>query len=286
MYIFRLAMVGLAALACSGCGPGGPNPSAIFASQNQLPPGASFLQPLAGGVSTARLYAATYSKIGTDVTAYNLLPLCHVDFEKSSELKGLTSSLTQTYGDLTISEGVDAAANLTGPQLWKFVNAAAGASVNQRVAITLTDAKLYQADSDGVAAAIAEYLKARGHGPPDSPTCLDVVQQQLKAGRMVIVTRGILTASKATIAPDSGASNATCQAASSSGTAAGAAGGAGAGGAAGGTGTGGAAAPISACTSFGVGKIVNISVKGQSGVAINQEVEGAVYAIIPDQLSL
>ncbi len=280
MNALQFVVVGLAALTCVACGkdiPNGQNLGLIFPSQSQLPPGASFLQPLAGGVSTAHLYAATYSKIGSDVTAYNLLPMCHVDFEKSTELKGLTASLTQTYGKLTIAEGVDAAANLTGPQLWKFVNASAGASVNQRVAITLEDAKLYQADNEGAVAVIAKYLKARGHGTPDDPTCLDLVQQQLKAGRMIIVTRGILTASKATIGPDAGGSNATCEAASSGATT---------GGAASGGGAAGAAAPFSACTSFGVGKIVNISVKGQGGEAINQEVEGAVYAIIPDQLSL
>jgi hypothetical protein len=270
MYTFRFLMIGLAALTCVGCTPGsssGPNPSQLFVSQGQLPPGASFLQPLAGGVSTPRLYAATYSKIGSDVTAYNLLPLCHLDFEQSLELKGLTSSLTETYGTLTISQGADAAANLTGPQLGKFVNVAAGASVNQRVTISLEDAKLYQADNDGATAVITNYLKAH-------QTCLDVVRQQLKAGRMVIVTKGILTASKATIGPEGSASGVTCQPASSGATAGGAAAGA------------GSAAPISACTSFGVGKVVNISVKGEGGVTINQQVNGAVYAIIPDQLSL
>jgi hypothetical protein len=242
----------------AACNTQNPSPSA------SLPPGASYLQPFAGGVSPARLYAASVSQVGSNLTAYDLLPICTTDFQTSALLKGLTSTPTLNYGAISLSDGAVVVANLSGVPIGKIINAGGGVSSDQRVNVTLDNAQLIQVDNDGVDSLIAEYVKKRGHGTSDNPRCLDVVQTQLKAGRMVIVTKGILTSSSATFAPDT-TSGASC---SSS------------------VGTGGANAPNSACASVGIGKVVNFSVKAADGSAVNQQVNGAAFAIIPANLPI
>jgi hypothetical protein len=205
------------------------------------------------------------SHVGSNLTAYNLLPICTTDFETSALLKGLTSTPTLNYGSISFSDGAVAVANLSGIPIGKIITAGGGVSSNQRVNVTLDNAQLIQSDNDGVDALIAEYVKERGHGPSDNPHCLDVVQTQLKAGRAVIVTKGVLTSSSAKFAPDTTASGASC---SSSG------------------GSGGANAPVSACASVGIGKVVSFSVKAADGAVVNQQVNGAAFAILPANLPI
>ena len=179
-------------------------------------------------------------------------------------LKGLTASPALTYGAVTISDGADVVASLSGLPIGRLVSAGAGASANGRVTVTLRGAELVEVDDERADVVIANYVKARGHGAPDAPRCLDVVEAQLRAGRMVIVTKGVLTAASAAIAPDAGAAQATaCGAA-----------------------PGAPGAPRSACASVSLGGLVGVSVAAEGGASVSQSASGAVYAIIPAKLAL
>lgn len=187
--VLRCIAACLACMVCAACVT--PNPSPNVASS--LPPGASYLQPFASGVSPARMYAASVSQVGSNLTAYDLLPICTTDFQTSALLKGLTSTPTLNYGSISLSDGAVVVANLSGVPIGNIINAGGGVSSDQRVNVTLENAQLIQVDNDGVDSLIAKYVKDRGHGTAINPRCLDVVQTQLKAGRMVIVTKGVLT---------------------------------------------------------------------------------------------
>lgn len=255
MSTIRSLAAALASAALAGCNAAGP----LSTAQSALPPGASYLQPFASGVSPARLYAASYARVGSNVTAYNVIPICRADFEQSAILKGLTSAPTLSYGSVTITDGADVVATFSGLPIGKVLVAGAGASLDQRVTLTLKDAGLIKVDNDGAEAVIAKYVKDRGRGPPLSPRCLDVVESQLKAGRLVIVTKGVLTASSAKVGHDADASAATC-------------------------GTSSVGSGASVCATLGVGAVVGFSLRAAGGAVVDQTVRGAVYAIIPARL--
>jgi hypothetical protein len=312
---FQKAVFVLAALATlGGC------------NSSTLPPGANYISPFSAGVAPARLYSASVRSISGSLTAYNLLPICGNDFAAAKELKNLTSSQTLNYGTLTVTDGPEVLANLAGIPITSYLTGSAGFGYSNRNTMSFNNAQLVQVDNEGAPFVIANYIKRRGRGTPEKPSCLDVVQRRLNNGEAIIVTQAVITSQQATIAPESGFGMASCSGADSGNAATSATigsttvsasgtkiaatpSGVGSGISVGtinvGTGqqaapqTGekskpqesqaankSASAPISGCLGLSLTKAVSFNLKGAGGQVFTQTVPGAVIAIIPSSLPL
>jgi hypothetical protein len=195
---FRISLVAVVGMTLWGC------------TTSPLPPGANYLSPFAGGIAPARLYAAQTRRISGTLTAYNVIPICRADFTSANELKTLTSSESLSYGDLTITDGPSVLASISGIPISTIATASAGVGYSDRNTMTISNARLVQADNERVAEVIANYVRKRGNGTPDKPRCLDIVQKYLSNQYTIIVTQGVLTSNTASFAPEAGAGTATC----------------------------------------------------------------------------
>ena len=239
-----------------------------------LPPGASYLYPNAKNVIPARLYAADLRTIAGSYSAYNVYPICDTDFEKSNDLKQLSSHNSLNYGDITVTGGPQVLASLSGIPINSFVTVGGGFSYSNQLSMTFSNVQLIKADADDVAGIISNYLKTKGR------RCAGVVSENLAANRVVIVTDGVLAADKATIGPPQTNGPACPASGNSNGASA----------SNGGTNPSSSpsqgAAPLSACVSVGLGKGPSIAVKASDGTLATQSLNGGVIVIVPSQLQL
>lgn len=263
---------------------GGCAPFTKTVSPSSLPPGANYIYPFASGVVPARLYAAEIQTLGDSISAYNLLPICGNDFELSSTLKGLTSSNSTNYGSISVTAGPQVLAGIAGVPVNPLLTLSAGLGYSNRQTMTFSNVQLIQADADDVTGVISNYLKTQGRG------CAALVKAQLGAGRLVIVTQGVLATQQAAVGPATNTNSASCAASGSTASAQGSTSPSTAGGTtaptAGTTPPASPSAPVSACIGIGWGKGPTISVKASDGTVTTQSISGGVIAIVPSKLTL